>query len=144
MRKYLVVILLFLSSVCHAQNQYFNYAVIPQTQTVDEHTAWIVDVYMHSLQLSKQQKEKLFEIIRVAYLEVSSNEFFGKVKGKDDLEALQSIVIHNKIKNEFPVLLLEHQKKNFLAMGTRPEDCFSLNKEYRNFPCCPSFATIKQ
>ncbi len=137
MRTYLILILFFLSGVCNAQNQHFTSAVT--SQTVDQHIAWIVDVYTYSLKMTKQQRDKLFETIRIAYLEVPSNEFFGKVRGKDDLELLQSMVIHTKVENEFPVILSKQQLKAFLAMKTRPEDCVSLSKEYSFFPCCPSF-----
>lgn len=138
MKPQLLISLLVLSTACYAQGEYTSVPL--RSQTVAEHTKWIIDVYTDALHLSARQSQWMYESISAAYLEVPLNEFYSKVKGSLELELLQAPVIHEKLQAKLPGILTAGQRRQFQAMPVRPEDCFSLSKAYTDFSCCPSFS----
>jgi hypothetical protein len=108
---------------------------------VEKHIDWIMDSYNHILNLTASQKEIVHQTILSAYKIVPEHPFSSNLKNETDLKSanglewLQGMQMHAMLEPKFGEILTPAQYEELKKMTPRPEDCFSLSKEYNYYWC---------
>ncbi len=141
-KNFIIAVFLSLSVICNAQNSN-NFSFIglsnePKLYTEEEHIEWILNAYTNILHLTVSQKQIVSQTILESYKSVPNSEFYSRVKNENELELLQAMELHFHLQTKFKEILTSSQYASYKQIDPRPEDCYSLSKDYKHYWCSTS------